>query len=277
MQTFVRHQFSQRGFELSYLDSAPGDASRPVVLLLHGFPDTADMWASQIEALHAAGYRCLAPDMLGCGQSDMAPRARDYHARLIASDHAALLDHLGIQKAHVVGHDLGAVVAWFMAAYFPQRVGRMVVMSVGHPTAYGRAGLRQKLIGWYVLFFQIRGFAEWLLSGEGRFSLRFVFRTHPHMDAIMQRMRQKGRLTAAINFYRAALLPVLFQRQPNVSAPTLCLWSDGDLFLTESQVLASGKYLDGPWRYERLQGHHWMSLEQPERVTELILQHLECE
>lgn len=247
-----------------------------MVLLLHGFPDTASLWQPQIAALHAAGYRCIAPDTLGCGQSDMAARVRDYHAVKIAGDHSALLEHLSIATAHVVGHDWGAVGAWFLAAYFPAQVDRMVVMSVGHPTAYGRAGWRQKWLGWYTLYFQLGGLSEHLLLGDGRLSLRQVFRTHPHMDEVMQRLAAPGRMTAALRLYRAALWPVLVQKQPRVAAPTLGLWSDGDRFLTEAQMLASENHMDGPWDYQRLHGHHWMSQQQPERVNQLILEHLQA-
>lgn len=270
----TRNSFEHRGFTLSYLDSARGDTQRPVVLLLHGFPDTAEMWQEQITALNEAGYRCIAPDTLGCGESDMGSRVADYNAVRIASDHAALLDHLGIEKAHVVGHDWGAVIAWFFAAYHPQRTQRLVVMSVGHPTAYGRSGLKQKLLGWYTLFFQLGGFAEWLLSGNGRFSLANVFASHPQMGDVVERLQQPGRLTAALRIYRAAVYTVLIKKQPRVAADTLGLWSDGDRFLTEDQMLTSQKYVDGAWRYERLQGHHWMSLEQPERINQLIIEHL---
>lgn len=269
----TRAQFEHRGFSQSYLDSAPGARDCPVVMLLHGFPDTAAMWQAQIDTLHAAGYRCIAPDTLGCGESEIAPRVRDYNAVRIAGDRAALLDHLGIDKAHIVGHDWGAVVAWFFAAYHPQRTNKLLVMSVGHPTAYGRAGFKQKLLGWYTIFFQFGGLAESLLSGEGLFSLRKVFATHPDMDEVMQRLREPGRMTAALRIYRAGLLPILIHKQPRVSAPTLGIWSDGDRFLTEEQMLESEKYLDGSWRYERLSGHHWISLLQPERVSQLILEH----
>ena len=268
-----RSQFKHRGFSLSYLDSAPGDGDRPAVLLLHGFPDTAAMWQLQIDALHAAGFRCIAPDTLGCGQSDMAPRVRDYNAVEVASDSAALLDHLGIKNVHVAGHDWGAVIAWFFAAYHPERTNKLLVMSVGHPTSYARAGLKQKLLGWYTIFFQLGGLSEWLLRGEGRFSMRRVFATHPAMDEVMARLRQPGRLTAAVRLYRAALVTVFIRKQPNVSAPTLGLWSDGDRFLTEAQMLNSQSYVDGPWRYERLRGHHWISLEQPERLNQLMLEY----
>lgn len=274
MTTFPRQTFHQRGLRLSYLDSAPNDASRPVIMLLHGFPDTATMWRPQIEALHAAGYRVLAPDTVGCGASEMAPRLRDCNCEWIAGDQVALLEHLGIARAHVAGHDWGAVVAWLMAGHFPDRVLSLTAMSVGHPTAYARAGFAQKRLGWYTLFFQLGGLAESRLLGEGRLSLRNVFRSHPDMDAVMQRLRAPGRMTAALRIYRAAIGPVLTRRQPDVCAPTLGLWSDQDRFLTEDQMQASERYCRAGFRYQRLAGHHWIPLQQPERVNQLLLAHL---
>jgi len=275
MTQMMRGFFEHRGLTLSYLDSAPRAERRPTVLLLHGFPDTAEMWLPQVEMLHRAGYRCIAPDTLGCGHSDMAPRLGDYHALQIAGDHRALLAHLGIGQAHVVGHDWGAVLGWLFAGHFPQQTLSLVAMSVGHPTAYARSGPGQKRVAWYTCFFLLGGFADRLLAGEGRLSLRRVFRGHPRMDEVLRRLREPGRMTAALRIYRAAIVPVLFKRQPQVAAPTLGLWSEGDIFLLEAQMKASAKFVDGPWRYQRLQGGHWMSLEQPERIGALILDHLE--
>ena len=275
MTKMVREFFEHRGLRLSYLDSAPGAERRPSVLLLHGFPDTAEMWLPQAETLHQAGYRCIAPDTLGCGHSDMAPRLGDYDALKITGDHRALLEHLGIQQVHVVGHDWGAVIGWMFAGHFPQRTLSLVAMSVGHPTAYARSGPAQKLVAWYTYFFLLGGLADRLLAGEGRLSLRRIFRGHPQMDEVLRRLREPGRMTAALRIYRAAIVPVLFKRQPQVAAPTLGLWSEDDIFLVEAQMKASAKFVDGAWRYERLQGGHWMSLEQPEHVGALILDHLE--
>lgn len=276
MSPATRHSFTQRGLQLSYLDSAPGDKERPVVLLLHGFPDQALMWTAQIRSLHAAGYRCIAPDTLGCGESAMGARLRDYHCLRIAEDHIALLDHLGLDSAHVVGHDWGAVLAWLLAGHYPERSRSLVAFSVGHPTAYARAGLRQKLLGWYTYLFQLGGLAEKLLLGNGPLRLQQVFRSHPDMDEVIGRLRAPGRLTAALRIYRAAIVPVLLRRQPAVYAPTLGVWSEEDRFLTESQMQASQRYCQGPWTYQRLSGHHWIPLEQPERCSQLILEHIQA-
>jgi pimeloyl-ACP methyl ester carboxylesterase len=269
-----RDYFERRGLRLSYLDSAPADTQRPAVLLLHGFPDTAAMWGPQITALHAAGYRCIAPDTVGCGESQMADRMRDYNCELIAADHVALLDHLGIERAHVVGHDWGSAIAWLVAGHYPLRCTSLIAMSVGHPTSYALGGVRQKLKGWYVFFFQLGGLSDRLLARPGAFGLRRVFRSHPHMDEVMARLSEPGRLTAAVRIYRASLPSILFKRQPNVAAPTLGILSRADRFLTEDQMASSGRRVDAEWRYEMLDGGHWMPIEQPERINALILDHI---
>ncbi|MGB1580073.1 MAG: alpha/beta fold hydrolase [Nevskiales bacterium] len=276
----TRNSFSHRGFALSYLDSAPNDNKRPVVMLLHGFPDSAEMWQPQIAALHAAGYRCIAPDTLGNGHSEIAPRVRDYNPVKIASDHAALLEHLGIEKASVVGHDWGAAVAWLVAGHHPESVDKLVVISVGHPTAYARGEFRQKLLGWYTFFFQLRGLSEWIVkqavNDRSFFGKLYIFQSHPQIEEVAERMNAPGRLTAGINIYRAAVSSVLFQKQPSVSAPTLGIWSDQDYFLVESQMTESEKYVNASWQYLRLSGEHWLPIEQPERINELLLGHLQA-
>src|SRR3712207_9167550 len=77
------------------------------VLLLHGFPDTSSLWRFQIPALVQAGFRTIAPDLRGRGTTDKPPRVEDYALSIIVRDIVALLDPLGLQRAHVVGHEIG--------------------------------------------------------------------------------------------------------------------------------------------------------------------------
>lgn len=272
----TRANFEHRGFSLSYLDSSPGDEQREVVLLLHGFPDEAIMWRPQINALCEAGYRVIAPDTLGCGHSEMAPRVRDYNAKRIASDHIALLDHLGVEQAHVVGHDWGSVVAWFVAGHWPERCLSLTAMSVGHPTAYGRAGMGQKIKAWYTYFFQLSPLCNALLTGNSRFGLRRIFGSHPDIDEVMQRLSAKGRLTAAVSIYRASRLDIVFKRQPMPKATTLGIYSEDDAFTTEAQMKDSEKWVTGPWRYEHFSGQHWTALEHPQAINQLLLDHFQA-
>ena len=270
----MRYSFAHEGLNLSYLDSARGDSDRLVVLLLHGFPDEATMWQRQIDSLHAAGYRVLAPDMRGYGESDIPERQRDHHWRRIVADHVALLDHLKIDRADVVGHDWGAVFAWFLAIDQPTRFRRSAALTVGHPTSYARAGLRQKMLGWYTLYFCIPGLSTWLLRGSSRFGLRRVFGSHPQLDHAMARVLRPGRMRAAIRVYRANMLSVLFAKHGPARVPMLGIWAAGDPHLTEDQMQNSSKRTAAGYTYERWEGGHWIPLEQPERLTQRILEWL---
>ena len=105
------------------------------VILLHGFPDTSDLWRHQIPALVDAGYRVVAPDLRGRGRSEKPERVEDYKLSVILGNVAGIMDALGIVSARAVGHDWGAAVAWVLAALMPERVDRLVTISVGHPAA----------------------------------------------------------------------------------------------------------------------------------------------
>jgi len=210
---------------------------------------------------------------VGCGESDVAPRLYDYHAQEIVADHLALLGSLGIRRAHVVGHDWGAVLAWLLAGYHRRRVDQLAVLGVGHPTAYARAGARQRWAAWYTYFFLLGGISGRLLLGDGRLGLPNVFR-HPQSDAVMARLRRPGRMTAALGIYRANAATVMLRRQPRPRSPTLGIWAEGDRFLVESQMRRSGRWVDGTWRYVRLAEGHWTPLEEPKRLIAVLQEHL---
>lgn len=242
------------------------------VLLLHGFPDDLEVWSGVIPFLLDAGYRVIAFDQRGFGDSSMPLGVQEYSTRKIVGDIPALLDQLGIREpVWVMGHDWGAGIAWALAMFYPERVRALVAVSVGHLHCYGRAGLEQKLVkGFYTLWFQLRGVAEcYLLRGGG---LARWLGDEPDAAQIIRRMARPGRLTAGLNWYRAALLPVLFGRWPRISRPTLGIWSDGDRFLTEAQMRHSSTQMDADWAYERIDGcGHWIPREQPACLARLAI------
>jgi pimeloyl-ACP methyl ester carboxylesterase len=119
------------GLTLAVQDEGQGQP----VLLLHGFPDSSHLWRDQVAALVKAGMRAIVPDLRGFGESDKPASVEEYALVRSVSDVIAVLDGLGLQRSHVVGHDWGAVVGWVLAAAAPERVNRLVAMSVGHPNA----------------------------------------------------------------------------------------------------------------------------------------------
>lgn len=255
------------------------EGSGPAVLLLHGFPDSSDLWRNQIPALVNAGLRVVAPDLRGFGDSDRPTEVEAYALPVILQDTLGLLDTLGIARAHVACHDWGAGVGWMLAALHPARVNRFVALSVGHLNALWQAGLDQREKSWYMLLFQFRGLAEEILTRDNWKLFRDWVRHHPETDKWVKDLARPGALTAGLNWYRANSRPeVLFtepQLLPKVQAPTLAVWSSGDAYLTEAQVVRSAEWVTGTWQYERLEGaSHWMQFDQPARLNELLVKFL---
>jgi pimeloyl-ACP methyl ester carboxylesterase len=250
----------------------------PPVLLVHGWPDTGDLWRDKTAALVAAGYRVIAPDLRGFGDSDRPSDVAAYTAERLVGDVAGLLDRLGIRRAHLVGHDWGAAVGWMTAALLPDRVATLTAISVGHPASFRAAGLAQREKSWYMLLFQFVGVAERWLSDNDFANLR-AWTAHPDIDQVVKRLSDPDALSASLGPYRAVLPPrTLIEPPPPlppVQAPTMGVWSSGDLALTEAQMTGSATLVAGPWRYERLDGvGHWPQLEAPDAVNALLLDFL---
>jgi pimeloyl-ACP methyl ester carboxylesterase len=248
------------------------------VLLLHGWPDAANVWRHQVPALAADHYRVIAPDLRGFGGSSRPAEVNAYVAPRMVGDVVGLLDHLSIERAHLVGHDWGAAISWMTAALVPDRVASVTALSVGHPAAFRAAGWRQREKSWYMLLFQFPGIAEQWLSADGFRNLRQWSR-HPDIDPVVERLAEPGALAASLNLYRAILPPAWLVEPPlelpPVQAPAMGIWSSGDLALTEEAMTGSAAHVAGPWRYERLDGvGHWMQLEAPEVVNALLLDFL---
>ena len=259
------------GIELDVLVMGEG----PDVMLVHGFPDDRAVWRKQIGPLVAAGYRVIAPDTRGCGASEAPAATSAYRVREHVADLVGVLDALGVQRVSLIGHDWGAALCWQLLFAHPERVERYAALSVGHPNAYAKGPLEQKLKGWYVLAFQLRGIAEWALRARNWWLLR-ALTAHAEVQHWVQRLSRPGRLTAALNYYRANLGMVLARDYPDVTVPVLGVYSTGDRFLAEQQMLDTGPLMRGPWRYERVVGaSHWLQLDAPERVNRLLIDFLE--
>jgi len=250
---------------------------RPVVLL-HGFPDTKRLWSKNVPALVDAGFQVIVPDQRGYGASDKPEDVEAYSIPFLAIDVTAILDHLGIERAHVVGHDWGAAVAWATASFAPERVDHLVALSVGHPGAFANAGLSQREKSWYMLLFQFRGIAEQWLTMDGWTNFREWSR-HPDADAVIADLERDGSLTPGLGWYRANIPPETLVgpplELPPVQSPAMGIWSTGDIALLESQMRDSAKFCANGFRYERLDGPgHWMQWEAPEPVNTLLLDFL---
>ena len=256
------------------------EGSGTPVILLHGFPDTGDLWRNQVPALVKNGFRTIVPDMRGRGISSKPPNVVDYRLSTIVRDVTGILDALRIERAHVVGHDWSAGVAWLLAALVPERVDRLVAISVGAPGTGAKPSLEELQKGWYRLLFLFEGTAEELIQRDDWHLFRLFLAGAKDTDAYVETLSEPGALTPALNWYRANL-PVQAilgrtggPRLPAVKANTLGIWSTGDLYLTEEAMTRSAQAIEGQWRYERFEGSHWVPLDQPDRLNRLLLEFL---
>ncbi|MEJ8281306.1 alpha/beta fold hydrolase [Pseudonocardia spirodelae] len=255
----------------------------PPVLLLHGWPDRATLWTHQAAALAAAGHRVIVPDLRGFGDSDRPAEPEHYRMRALVADVLGVADALGVDRFALAGHDWGASLGWAVTLASP-RVSRYAAFSVGHPVAFATAGMRQKSMSWYMLWFQFPGVAEQVMPADDWAFLRSWMHApfpegHPLPARQIADLSRPGALTASLNWYRANIdpatfVPVAAPTLPPVRVPVMGVWSDGDLALTESQMRRSGEFVDD-FRYEVVAGAgHWIPEEAPEAASALLVDFL---
>jgi len=243
------------------------------VLLIHGWPDSGNLWRHQIPVLIQAGYRVIVPDQRGFGRSDRPTEVDDYRIDRPTADMIAILDAYDIPAAHIIAHDWGATVAWRLAMFHPDRVRTLAVLSVAHPRA--PLTLKQAEMGWYQLFFQFDGIAEATIQADNWAWLRWFTRNHGDLDQAITDLSRPGALTASLNWYRANLAPRMpgpTPELPPITVPTMGIWSTHDHHLDGERMARSNAFVTESWRYEVIpDASHWIPLDAPDRLNELLL------
>jgi pimeloyl-ACP methyl ester carboxylesterase len=124
---------------LTFRARCAGPAGAPVVLLLHGFPQTSRSWCAQISALAEAGYRAVAVDQRGYSPGARPEDPAAYAMAHLVEDVLGIVAALGVDAVHLVGHDFGGSVAWTVAGHHPDLVRSLTIASTPHPRAFVRA------------------------------------------------------------------------------------------------------------------------------------------
>jgi pimeloyl-ACP methyl ester carboxylesterase len=274
-------RFTNAGFSFEVTDTPPADGGETgqVAVLLHGFPEDRHCWDPVASALAKAGHRVLAPDQRGYSP-DARPTARSpYTLSQLAGDVLALADAAGAERFHLVGHDWGAALAWYIAGRHSRRLISLASLSVPHPQAFLRAlaSSNQAVRSWYMAAFQLPRLPELALSRRGGGALRdALVRTGLDPGSAARYAVQAtdpGAIRGALNWYRAIPLD-LRERIGRIDVPTLYIWSDGDRFVSRTAAELCGGYVSGPYRFELLQGSsHWLPEEAPEQVAALLVKH----
>ena len=251
-------------------------ADAPLVLLLHGFPEFWWSWRRQLEALAAAGFWAVAPDMRGYAESDKPDGVDAYRVESLASDVHGLARALGREKAFVVGHDWGGIVAWQVAQQHPELVRRLAILNAPHPVGIMRAFRRPAQLrkSWYVFYFQLPLVPELHLSARDWFFLRRTFGldgiSPEEIDRYVDAMRSPGAITAALNYYRSSIRRTTRGTGPKpvrVDCPVLVLWGDRDRYLGAELATPPPRFVPNARVVHVPEATHWVMHDAPDEVN----------
>jgi pimeloyl-ACP methyl ester carboxylesterase len=261
-------------------DGATVPAEIPLVVFLHGFPEFWWSWRHQLEALAAAGFWAVAPDMRGYNESDKPGGVASYELEKLAGDVAGLVRALGRRDAIVVGHDWGAMVAWATAMLHPDVVRRLGILNVPHPLEMQK-GLRrpaQLKKSWYMFFFQLPGIPERKIAKDDFAYLRETFAVdgfpaaeiEPYVDA----MRVPGAVTAAVNYYRAAMRRLFKGSTPEtkrIDCPVLVIWGEKDRYLGKEMATPPAEWVPDARVVFIPEATHWVQNAAAPQVNQLLV------
>jgi pimeloyl-ACP methyl ester carboxylesterase len=286
----VRERFvDSSGTRIHVVEEGPEDAAP--VLFLHGFPEFWWSWRHQLRACADAGYRAVAMDLRGFGESDKPEDVAGYALGNSFGDVAAVVESLG-GRVTLVAHDWGGSLGWGYTSLSPAHVERLVVMNLPHPNTFRGVAhnLRQLQASWYMFFFQFEGIAEEVLSRDDYELLKAWFyetATVKLADTDIARyvevFSKPGALTAGLNWYRANVPPASYLSEqrlelPAITCPAMLLWGLDDAYLTFELARRSGEFVDGPFALHVLpETAHWIQQERPDEVNALLLEFLDAD
>ncbi|HEX8324756.1 MAG TPA: alpha/beta hydrolase [Tepidisphaeraceae bacterium] len=262
---------------------------RDVALCLHGFPESRVAWRHQLPALAEAGWRAIAPDLRGYGQSDRPAGREAYHLKHLVADVAGLFDACDARRRLLIGHDWGGIIAWTFAMQQVRPLDGLVILNAPHPAVMRRV-LRQSWAqrgrSWYVAFFQLPWLPETLLTARHAKRIETLLRrtavdAGAFPDDVLKQYRdnacQPGAMTAMINYYRANLRTLTDPNAaaPIIDTPTLLLWGEQDTALGVELTEGCDAYVRD-LTLERLPGvSHWVQHEASDDVNTRLLAWLE--
>ncbi len=259
--------------------------SGPLVVLLHGWPESWVTWRHVMGPLRDAGFTVAVPDLRGFGDSEKPPHVDDYAVDRVATDVHALIRALGHERAHVVGHDWGGVVAWQLALRHDDVLDKLVIVNAPHPGLFKKR-LRhfdQLKASYYMFVFQVPFVAERLVSSDDFRPLKNILKYQPRregaftdedVELYVRAIKKPGALTAGLNYYRAAGRAAVAEglrglkggrhRGGVVERPTLVVWGLDDSALPPENLDGLDRVVTSVRTVRIPQCSHWVQHDAPE-------------
>jgi len=284
---------------LHYVEA--GDPNRPLLLLLHGFPEFWYSWRHQLREFQN-DYHVVAVDLRGYGESSKPKSINEYRVPTLVEDIRQLIGALGKGKCYLAAHDWGGAIAWRLALRYPELVEKLVILNCPHPKAFNDRlmglNLKQWLRSWYMFFFQCPYLPEIIFRSNDLTLLITMLAKPPSgctdpnafteedIEAWKYTFQQPGALTGPINYYRANIgrLPPkesLGPAEVNVGSkkvlprgivqpPTLIIWGTNDIALETELAHASLQYCQKGMLRLIEGASHWIQQDRPELSNQFI-------
>jgi pimeloyl-ACP methyl ester carboxylesterase len=287
-EAWTQREGRVNGVNLHWVDQGEG----PLVVLLHGFPEFWYAWRHQIPALAAAGFRVVAPDLRGYNLSEKPRGVKAYRIEALLRDLEGLITLLageqGETRAHVVGHDWGGAFAWYAPLFIPERLLSLTLLNAPHPLAFRRelrSSAAQRKKSSYVFLFQLPWLPERRIRAGNYAVVAKMLRRDPvtpgafsdeDVRLYVEALARPGALTAAVNYYRAALRfpPRARGRTWPEGLKTLLVWGDRDRYLGPGLLQGLDHWVPN-LTIERIpDASHWVQADAPARVNELLIRFL---
>jgi pimeloyl-ACP methyl ester carboxylesterase len=279
---FPIRRIEANGLEFAYIEAGAG----PLVLLLHGFPDSARTWEGILPRLADAGFHAVAPFTRGYYPSAI-PADGDYSVATLARDALALINAFGAERAVIVGHDWGASTAYAAANLAPEKVAKLVTLAIPHPRVI-RLSFKVLRRLPHFLMFQWGPLSRWFTRRGDMGYIEHLYRywspswqiPREELEQIKDDLRRPGRLKAALGYYHCLFMDARdrektrLYRQP-VAVPTLTFAGMEDPPYLLGMFAHHEAAFRGPFeQVEVPHAGHFLHREQPELFADKLLEFL---
>jgi pimeloyl-ACP methyl ester carboxylesterase len=267
---------SVNGVQLNVLFHGP-QTGKPLILL-HGFPESAELMMDAFKRLTSDGYYLVAPDQRGYLKSSRPDEVEEYKLEKLSGDIQSLIRELKLERCSLLGHDWGGVVAWHLAAQAPELISDLIILNAPHFAVFKKELLKnpkQILRSSYIFLFILPKIAELILSAKDFFVPKqgMIKTEHPKLDLLEKGWKQTGTLTGMLNWYRALMMSTE-KVSSKITVPTKIIWGKQDSALGPELAEASLKCCeDGSLTF--IEGAtHWVHHQKKSEVRDLILAQL---
>ncbi len=280
----THHTVTLKHLRMHFVEAGQG----PLVILLHGFPESWWSWRHQLGPLSAEGFRVVAPDLRGYGDSGTEG---PYNLDTLVDDVCQLIEHLGESPAFIVGHDWGGAVAWHLAGTRPSYCRSLTVLNCPHPALMRQALLSQPSWAqlkksWYFFFFQLPAFPEWALTRKQGLNVERTIKaasvqrahtTSAELKPFRDNILKPGRAKAMVDWYRTIVKenlkhPFSQMALPRIETSTLLLWGMEDPALGYHELVPGTERIVPNLVIEQIPGvGHFVQSEAPDIVNDALV------